>query len=198
MSTPKRIARIPEVIAENVTCDPRKTSSVRTRSYRKDSQITRKHISSARNINKKNKEIPELPTRKCSVLMEKYRADEYTDSSSESDDNTEEIMLKITRNGSAIERIRKIFDEILNREEFVDNISTMECIMGCERKKSTILLPCRHQHTCEPCWFLWKIHQINKMSTVYENDDIDDDDDDLKPVCPVCKVGVDEAISAFN
>lgn len=57
-----------------------------------------------------------------------------------------------------------------------------------------ILFPCLHQHTCEPCWLLWKIRQINSMPDF----DNDKDDEVTKPKCPVCRQGVDIAEKARN
>lgn len=102
-------------------------------------------------------------------------------------------MTRITRSGSVAKRIRERFDDIERQAVFDVDPNSIECIMECGRRKSTILLPCRHQHTCEQCWFLWKVHQIND----YKNDD-EDDDNRSKPTCPVCREGVDESISAFN
>lgn len=149
---------------------------------------------------RKNDEISQnknLPNRKCSVVLEKYSAHDKPDElDSSSDIDSQEIMLKITRNGSALARVRERFNEILRCGLGDIDVNSIECIMGCGKKKSTILLPCRHQHTCESCWFLWKVHQINNMTPVFLNDSVDDNE--LKPKCPYCKTGVDEAISASN
>lgn len=111
--------------------------------------------------------------------------------------NIEEIS-RITRSGSSILRLKKKFEDIERKEQFDTDPNSIECIMGCGRRKCTILLPCRHQHTCETCWYMWKIHQINKISYDQLNDAGHDDDDILKPKCPMCKESVEEAISAFN
>lgn len=91
----------------------------------------------------------------------KYRPHEGTDDTLDLvDSNSEEIMAQFTRNDSAISEMEEKFDEVARKFEWNMDPSNIECIMGCHRRKSTILLPCRHQHTCEQCWFLYKIYQI--------------------------------------
>lgn len=69
------------------------------------------------------------------------------------------------------------------------------CIICCEKKKSLLLLPCRHQHTCDACWSLWSIQCMsNKIDESFD----ESDDDATKPTCPYCKIPVDTTISVLN
>lgn len=181
-----------QLISQNISSRTRKrtenTSIESTsRSLRTRSKRTAVQGSSENNV---RKNTSRLPIRNCSVTLNNVNPDE---TQNVADSNSDGIMTRITRSGSVAKRIRERFDDIERQAVFDVDPNSIECIMECGRRKSTILLPCRHQHTCEQCWFLWKVHQIND----YKNDD-EDDDNRSKPTCPVCREGVDESISAFN
>lgn len=113
----------------------------------------------------------------------------------ERDDHSEssesfEMMTRITRSGAAISRIRKRFQEIMNGAEIEIDPECFKCILCFERKKTVVLYPCEHQHTCEPCWFSWKIEQINKMP---DHQLEDESFDEIIPTCPVCRKPVEKA-----
>lgn len=112
-----------------------------------------------------------------------------------------EVMARMTRSGASTQKILKRFRDIENEPPEQYDKDSMFCIMGCGRKKNAILLPCRHQHTCERCWFMYKVHQINSIpDDAFDDIDSDDEvhDNHLKPKCPMCKTPVDQEICAYN
>lgn len=98
-------------------------------------------------------------------------------------------MSRYTRSGRSTLHIRQKIEDIESRGKIEIDQDDSKCIVGCGRKKDTILLPCRHQHTCEMCWFVWKVKQMKEASS---------DNTDEVPKCPVCREVVDEEISVFN
>lgn len=114
------------------------------------------------------------------------------------EDNTD-FFSQTTRSGSKLDKLRILMQKFED-ESFTFSKDGMLCILECGRKKSMLLLPCRHQHTCEQCWVIWKVEQLKKIDVealdVY-NDDIDDENI-MKPKCPVCRAYVDEELSVFN
>lgn len=180
----KRNRPVPQTSADNTNIHPlRKLKIVLNRSD------VSKYLQ-----NKENKENKEIRTKKQGQPKKTSR--HSYDSNYSSDSEPEVVLSKITRKGPSIVRIMKRFEEIERHGDIDTDVNSIECIMACGRRKSTILLPCRHQHTCETCWYMWKIHQINKVPLDALNED--DEYDVLKPKCPMCKEIVDEAIAAFN
>lgn len=116
----------------------------------------------------------------------------YDSDSSSDEPSPLETFSRMTRSGNAVmnlvKRIRRVMDD---EEEF--DINDIKCIVCCDKKKSTILLPCRHQHTCDACWALWCVECFSKVKDISFNES-----DDSKPICPLCKQPVDDAISAIN
>lgn len=104
-----------------------------------------------------------------------------------------DMMSRLTRNGSSILKLQKRIEEIENGKETPDP-QGFQCIICCDRKKCMVLYPCLHQHTCEQCWFLYKVRQINQISKYTE----DSDDEISMPKCPVCRQSVEKAKKAIN
>lgn len=124
----------------------------------------------------------------------KARTEKSTPQSATDSDSVDfELMDRVTRNGSTILRLQKRFEQIENQAEIPDPQGFL-CVICCERKKSMILYPCLHQHTCEPCWFFWKVRQLNKIKSYDE----DLDDESTMPKCPMCRQSVEEAKRAIN
>lgn len=113
------------------------------------------------------------------------------------DSQVYQIMERITRNGTAMVNIMKRFKELESLENITIDPDCFKCIICFERRKNTILLPCLHQHTCGPCWIMWKIQQINAVPFDSMNND-DEMDEAVKPKCPVCRQGVEEFKEARN
>lgn len=65
-----------------------------------------------------------------------------------------------------INGLENIFDEIIEEKYDVQSDSP-KCIMRCDRYKSMVLLPCKHQPTCKPCFVLWKMHVSAKNMDVF-------------------------------
>lgn len=84
---------------------------------------------------------------------------------------------------------------IMNNQEKV-NVDSLNCIICCENKKSVLLLPCRHQHTCEACWSMWRMQCMEKAGEKSFSES--EDDNAFKPTCPVCVSFVDTGIDALN
>lgn len=105
-------------------------------------------------------------------------------------------MTRETRNGSALLRLRKRFKEIMEQEEFDIDPDSFKCILCCERRKNIVLYPCKHQHTCEPCWFMWKVEQINKIPDHMLDDS--NSENETKPKCPFCRTPVESADKVKN
>lgn len=164
------------------TRNTRQTTNAQT-SKDKTSEATR--IKVATNVAKKN---AANKVQKPHVVLD--------DTDSDTDDTrVNEIMERITRNGSSMLKLRKRFKELEERENITIDPDCYKCIICYERKKNTILFPCLHQHTCGPCWLIYKIQQINSLPI----DAFDENFDDVtKPKCPVCRQGVDEFKEARN
>lgn len=118
------------------------------------------------------------------------------DVSSDESENEQhfEYFSRVTRSGNAVLNLMKRIERIMNNEESAD-IDSIKCIICCDNKKSIVLFPCRHQHTCEPCWSLWRMQCLDRVTsrTFDENDD-----NAMKPTCPYCKSHVDSGVKAIN
>lgn len=141
-------------------------------------------------------------TRAGSKQKKQHRAHVVSDEDSNSDETENDshvydIMERISRNGPSMINLRKRFQELEKQEKIPIDPDNYKCIICCERKKNTILFPCLHQHTCGPCWIMWKIQQINSVPLELMNDEADFDEA-AKPKCPVCRQGVEEFKEARN
>lgn len=125
---------------------------------------------------------------------EKSKQHEHSDDS-DSDGTTLEIMTHLTRSGPALARLRKRFNEIMDQDEIDIDPDCYKCILCLERKKNVVLFPCLHQHTCEACWFAWKVEQINQIPIQHLDDSTFDD---IVPKCPYCRNEVDRAEKVRN
>lgn len=85
-----------------------------------------------------------------------------------------EAVTKLTSTASEIHRLNEKFNEIISSSEII-KMNTSTCIMGCNREKATVLLPCTHQPTCNQCFVLYKMFLSEKK---------------MKHFCPVCKVDI--------
>lgn len=77
-----------------------------------------------------------------------------------------------------------LLPEIKNRIKEIKNVGyvgteTSKCIICARGKNTMVLLPCRHQLTCQQCWFIWA-------------------EGPLKPKCPKCKKIVKEPINVIT
>lgn len=136
-----------------------------------------------------------MPARRLKKTASKKKQKE--NSTIQDDSDNMELFGRITRSGTTLQRIQSLLKNIENQNatQILQNDS-MECIVGCGRNKSMLLLPCHHQHTCKECWLIWKIESIKNIPQ-----DIFDqsfDDDLMKPKCLVCRSYVDEEIIALN
>lgn len=96
-----------------------------------------------------------------------------------------------------MKKLQERFKELEQIETVVVDPDCYKCIICYERKKNTMLFPCLHQHTCGPCWLIYRISQINNVPISDLSDD-DDFDEATKPKCPVCRQGVDDFKEARN
>lgn len=149
------------------------------------------------NKNTRNASVARSNLQSQRIRTKKSRPQEISyESDSEADDDTFGIMTRETRNGSALLRLRKRFKEIQEQDEKDIDPESFKCILCCDRRKTVVLYPCKHQHTCEPYWFIWKVEQINKIpehmldDSNYENETI--------PQCPYCRMGVESAEKLRN
>lgn len=95
----------------------------------------------------------------------------------ESDDaNNIDIFVSITEKGAILSEIEKKIHEI--KINGINSTST-KCVLCCKAKQSMVLLPCRHQITCEQCWVIWA-------------------DGNSKPNCPKCKNRVKQTINILE
>lgn len=114
---------------------------------------------------------------------------------SDKEDQADDMIFfsRMSRSGSALSKIQEIIKKIENDD--VHPSDDMSCIIGCGRKKSMVLMPCRHQHTCGECWVLIKSYHFHKIPVECSNDS---DENEMKPKCPVCKCHVDEELNVLN
>lgn len=117
------------------------------------------------------------------------------DSEDDIEDDNIELYDKVTRSGSSLRRIKAAIENVTQNSTF--DKDSMECILGCGRNKSMLLLPCQHQHTCKECWLIWKIENLKIVTLDVFNSSMYDDTL-MQPKCPVCRQSVDREIIAFN
>lgn len=165
---------------------------MRTRSKRVVARTTTRS-----NSEQTTSSVRQTSTRVATTQNKRCRAhvpsDDDSDSNVSSDSHVYEIMERISRDGPVMLNLRKRFKELEKQEAISIDPDSFKCIICCERKKNTILFPGLHQHTCGPCWIMWKIQQINSISLESIMDD-----EATKPKCPVCRQGVDEFKEAKN
>lgn len=118
-----------------------------------------------------------------------------SDSDVSSDGPSLNCFARMTRNGNAVMKLINRIDNIMKEKTEDLNFDSHTCIICCDRKKTSILLPCRHQQTCESCWQLWSIQCMAKNANKSFNES---DEDATKPICPYCKSYVDTVIDAIN
>lgn len=161
---------------------------------KKIKRTTRKKASE--NTISKNKRVNDENKAVASKNKTKKVQPQTSDHSDSDDERVFEVMERISRNGSAMVKLRKRFQELEQQATLTIDPDCFKCIICYERKKTTILMPCLHQHTCGPCWIIYKIQQINAMPI--ESVDDEEFDEASKPKCPVCRQGVDEFKEAKN
>lgn len=160
---------IPVVLSEPATTP----ENVAVTSPEKPSILTRSKARKALKENVTEKALP-APTKRNT----KRRAEEK-DSEDATETGNSTKRSKVCQGGQdAIEKLEKIFDDIIDKKfEITSNSS--KCIMNCDRLKAMLLLPCKHQPTCKPCYVLWKMHVNEKKLDVF---------------CPVCQVVITDQI----
>lgn len=89
----------------------------------------------------------------------------------DSSDSDLAAVTELTSTTNEISRLHDKFHEIISSSERI-KLNKSKCIMGCDREKATVLLPCNHQPTCNQCFVLYKIFSSEKKK---------------KLVCPSCK-----------
>lgn len=132
-------------------------------------------------------------TKKKTTTMKRRETDSDEDSNSDNGSNFESLA-RTTRGGlTAIKLIQKIVS-VLNNKENLNHDSHL-CIICCDNRKTMLLFPCTHQHTCEACWALWCIEYSKQQKNVSFDED---NENATKPICPYCKQYVDEKVAAKN
>lgn len=92
--------------------------------------------------------------------------------------NTEtEGVNEFLSSSAELNRLHEKFKDILKSNVSLGN--TTNCIMACNRKKATVLLPCRHQPICNQCYVLWRLFTTQALKKV---------------VCPLCRNTVTQNI----
>lgn len=92
----------------------------------------------------------------------------------EDDTDNSDIFASIT--DSILPDIKRKIMEMKNS----GNVDTegIDCIICCKSKRTTMLLPCRHQLTCGGCWIVWAAEEV-------------------KPKCPSCTKIVKQSLNAI-
>lgn len=85
-----------------------------------------------------------------------------------------EDVTTVTSTSNEIDRLHQLFEDILKNGK-MDFVANHKCIMNCSRQKATVLLPCKHQSTCNQCFVLWKVFLAKKRKNVF---------------CPVCGINI--------
>lgn len=107
------------------------------------------------------------------------RIDNATEIADDLDDVT-----SLTRSTQEVFRLHEKFNKIVNNQDVISSKSKdTKCVMGCQRDKCTVLLPCKHQPTCKQCFVMWKIFVCGKQMECF---------------CPVCRENVIEQINIQN
>lgn len=104
-------------------------------------------------------------------------------------ENNLQYFSRVTRSGNTLLKLVERIERIMNEQEDID-MNSHQCIICCNAKKAIILLPCRHQHTCEACWTLWRMHCMNREAERSFDSNDSDDDTVMKPTCPYCNTHV--------
>lgn len=187
--------------------DTRRTTRSKTNQMAQSSQsksttsrVKRTATTTVSAIDTTNRSQPKSATRVTRVRTNRAHVPLDDDSEpdvADTDSCVYEIMERITRNGPSMVSLRKRFKELENQENILIDSDSFKYIICHERRKNTILFPCLHQHTCGPCWIIWKIHQINTVPLSLTNTE-DEIDEAVKPKCPVCRQGVNEFREAKN
>lgn len=185
----RRKRKLNEVTASDSAADNVSERSKRNTRKRKSTEIV-EDISSERTKKRRTTTKPKRTKSNSSKKGIRNLPHDPSDDDSESDVNNDskvyEIMECISRNGAAMLSLRKKIEEIEKTQNLHIDKQSNKCIICCERSKTTILLPCLHNHTCGPCWIMWKVHHINSVA------------DAGKPKCPVCKKNVENFEDFFE
>lgn len=93
------------------------------------------------------------------------------------------IDISLQASTEEIDRLNEHFENIYNRK--IEVRLGAECVMGCQRPKATVLLPCQHQPTCNQCYVLWRmfVDQKGKNRTAF---------------CPFCRKKVTNTVAVNN
>lgn len=95
-----------------------------------------------------------------------------TANNSDTSNSNLEAVTEITSTTVEINRLYAHFNRIINEDQCIDATKSSYCVMGCNRQKATVLLPCQHQPICNQCFVLWKVFVDENKKTVF---------------CPICK-----------
>lgn len=130
----------------------------------------------------------EMPRRRTRISKE----ENTSVTGDQSETNTLERFSRLTRSGNSVLKLMVKIKRMVDDVEEVD-CESLKCIICCEKKKTTILFPCLHQHTCDACWALWSVECISRIKEISFNDS-----NETKPTCPYCKGPVDNVVNAIN
>lgn len=97
--------------------------------------------------------------------------------SNETGDSLSDATEKVTQ-------LNAFFEEIFKSDTLQLKL-TSECMMGCKRPRGTVLLPCRHQPTCNQCFVLWRIFCDQKEKNRHT-------------FCPLCRTKVTTSIPVHS
>lgn len=174
-------------------------SSTQSTPKRSEKSTTTNNLRMTRSRKTLSKTAPSTSGIKRKELREKQKetndSDLSSDESSSDDGNNFENFVRTTRNGTAVLKLLKRIEDIMNDKSVDVNVDDIKCIICCDKKKTTLLLPCKHQQTCPSCWYLWCAQCLSKQVNV----EFDEKDENVtKPTCPYCKGFVDDTIEAIN
>lgn len=138
--------------AQNCSPSKRETSTLKTRSMTSGEKSS---VDSVSIIHKRCRTYDKStePSR------EKRRRIIQSESDESDSDNELHEVASSTGTESELNRLYETFHKIVNGDVNIHK-NNPNCLMGCGRLKATVLLPCRHQSTCNECFVLSKLYLL--------------------------------------
>lgn len=165
---------VPEPLNTPILTRGKARKAALSKSKESTSKITRKRkADEPADGTRTNKRMANLTSKRTGPITRGRMAEESIE---EAEGNSViDLATELSSSGTELSRLHDKFQTILKQSASARLKTSSACIMDCGRPRATLLLPCKHQPTCNQCFVLYKVYVQNNGRTTF---------------CPICKTDV--------